>query len=163
MQRLVLKDRSATSVGGYVSFMGEAFDVRDPTALLLQAFLPPGTAVDPVLAATAEECDRLAQDGLEPGELARTVARMSTHVLRDADTVLTRALQYAVHEQQRADPALSLELPARLGRGHRGPGTRRGRHPGTGRRATIEVFLAARCARSERQRAAVASSDGGAA
>jgi predicted Zn-dependent peptidase len=39
---------------------------------------------------------------------------MSTHLLRDADTVLTRALQYAVHEQQRADPALSLELPARL-------------------------------------------------
>jgi predicted Zn-dependent peptidase len=67
-----------------------------------------------VLAATAEECDRVAHDGLEPGELARTVARMSTHALRDADTVLTRALQYAVHEQQRADPELSRELPARL-------------------------------------------------
>src|SRR4029453_5384251 len=88
VRRLVLTDRSATSVGGYVSFMGEAFDVRDPTALLLQAFLPPGGAVDPVLAAAAEECDRVAHDGLEPGELARTVARMSTHALRDADTVL---------------------------------------------------------------------------
>ena len=114
VQRLVLKDRTATSIGGYVSFMGEAFDVRDPTALLLQAYLPPGGDIDSVLAAAAEETDRVAQDGLEPGELARTVARMSTHVLRDADTVLTRALQYAVHEQQRADPGLSLELPARL-------------------------------------------------
>ena len=114
VQRLVLKDRSATSVGGYVSFMGEAFDVRDPTALLIQAYLPPGSTVDPVLAATSEECDRIAHDGFEPGELDRTVARMSTHVLRDADTVLTRALQYAVHEQQRSDPQLSLELPGRL-------------------------------------------------
>jgi predicted Zn-dependent peptidase len=114
VRRLVLTDRSATSVGGYVSFMGEAFDVRDPTALLLQAHLPPGGNVDVVLGATAEECDRVAQDGLEPGELARTVARMSTHLLRDTDTVLTRVLHYAVHEQQRADPGLSHELPARL-------------------------------------------------
>jgi zinc protease len=42
------------------------------------------------------------------------VARMSTHLLRDTDTVLTRVLHYAVHEQQRADPGLSHELPARL-------------------------------------------------
>jgi predicted Zn-dependent peptidase len=114
VQRLVLKDRSATSVGGYVSFMGEAFDVRDPTALVLQAYLPPGSSVDPVLEAVAEECDRVAQDGLEQGELARTVARMSTHILRDADTVLTRALQHSVHEQQRSDPELSTHLPSRL-------------------------------------------------
>jgi hypothetical protein len=58
--------------------------------------------------------DRVAQDGLESGELERTVARMSTHLLRDTDTVLHRALQCAVHEQQRADPALSAELPVRL-------------------------------------------------
>ena len=50
VRRLVLTDRIVTSVGGYVSFMGEPFDVRDPTALLLQAHLPPGGAVDPVLA-----------------------------------------------------------------------------------------------------------------
>jgi zinc protease len=114
VRRLVLTDRSVTSVGGYVSFMGEAFDVRDPTALLLQAHLPPGGAVDPVLAAVAEECDRLAQDGLEQGELARTVARMSTHMLRDADTVLNRALQHAVHEQQRSDPSMPHGLPRLL-------------------------------------------------
>jgi predicted Zn-dependent peptidase len=94
--------------------MGEAFDVRDPTALLLQAHLPPGGAVEPVLAVVAEECDRLAQDGLEAGELARTVARMSTHLLRDADTVLNRALLHAVHELQRADPGLPARLPRML-------------------------------------------------
>src|SRR6185369_3993004 len=99
IQRLVLKDRSVNSVSGYVSFMGDPFDVRDPTSLLLQAHLPPGTAVAPVLTAVQEETDRVAQDGLDPGELARIVARMSTHLLRDKDTVLNRALQYAVTEQ----------------------------------------------------------------
>jgi predicted Zn-dependent peptidase len=114
IKRLVLKDRLATSVGGYVSFMGEAFDVRDPTALLLQAHLPPGGSVDRVLAVADEEVDRVAQDGLEPGELDRTVARMSARVLREMDTILNRVLLHAVHEQQRGEPALAHELPSRL-------------------------------------------------
>ena len=42
VERLVLRDRTVTSVGGYVGFMGEPFAVRDPTALVLQAHLPPG-------------------------------------------------------------------------------------------------------------------------
>jgi predicted Zn-dependent peptidase len=114
VRRLVLTDRSVTSVAGYVSFMGDPFDVRDPTGLLLQAHLPPGGQVGPVLAAVAQECDRIAQDGLDKGELARTVARMSTHLLRDTDTVLSRALHYAIIEQQRGDPALASELPRML-------------------------------------------------
>ncbi|HEY7223537.1 MAG TPA: pitrilysin family protein [Micromonosporaceae bacterium] len=114
VRRLVLTDRIVTSIGGYVSFMGDAFDVRDPTALLLEARLPPDGSVDRVLAVTAEEIDRVAQDGLDEAELTRTVARMSTHLLREADTVLNRALRHAVYEQQRADPALSHELPRRL-------------------------------------------------
>jgi predicted Zn-dependent peptidase len=114
VQRLVLTDRSVTSVSGYVSFMGDPFDVRDPTSLLLQAHLPPGGAVDPVLGAVHEETDRIAQGGLEPGELARTVARMSTHLLRDADTVLNRALHNAVLELQRGDASIADELPRLL-------------------------------------------------
>jgi len=114
VHRLVLKDRLATSVGGYVSFMGEPFEVRDPTALLLQAHLPPGGSVDRVLAVTSEEVDRVAQDGLAAGELERTVARMAARHLREQDTILSRALQHAVHEVQRADPMLAANLPARL-------------------------------------------------
>ena len=114
VQRLVLTDRTVTSVAGYVSFMGDAFDVRDPTALLLQAHLPPGGDVDSVLTAAYEETERVAQDGLDAGELARTVARMSTHLLRDADTVLNRALNFAVVEQQRGNPGLVGELPRLL-------------------------------------------------
>jgi zinc protease len=114
VQRLVLRDRSVTSVGGYVGVMGDPFDVRDPTAFLLQAHLPPGGQTDEVLATVAEETDRLAHDGLQPGELARTVARMSTHLLRDADTVLNRALHYAVIEEQRGDASVADELPRML-------------------------------------------------
>jgi predicted Zn-dependent peptidase len=114
VRRLVLTDRSVTNVGGYVSFMGEPFDVRDPTALLVQAHLPPGGDVGAVLGAIGEETDRIAQDGLEEGELARTVARMSTHLLRDSDTVLNRSLRHAVIEQQRGDASLTADLPAQL-------------------------------------------------
>jgi len=116
VQRLVLTDRSVTNVAGYVSVMGEPFDVRDPTALILQAHLPPGGDVEAVLSTTAQECDRLAQDGLAEGELARTVARMSTHLLREADTALSRALHYAVLELQRGEPALADALPGLLAR-----------------------------------------------
>ncbi len=139
VRRLVLTDRIATSVGGYVSFLGEAFDVRDPTAMLLQAHLPLGGSVDRVLTVAAEEVDRVAQDGLEPGELARTVARMSTHLLRDTDTVMQRVLQYAVHEQQRADPALSHDLPRRLAEVTEEQVRAAAAALSPGRRATMEV------------------------
>ena len=114
VRRLVLTDRSVTSVSGYISFMGDPFDVRDPTSMLLQAHLPPGGAVAPVLTAVHEETDRIAQDGLDAGELARTVARMSTHLLRDADTVLNRALHNAVLELQRGDASIADDIPRLL-------------------------------------------------
>jgi zinc protease len=103
VHRLVLRDRTVTSVGGYLGFMGEPFDVRDPTALVLQAHLPPGGDVGKVLRTVDEECERIAAEGLEPGELARTQARMAAHLLRDTDAVLGRALRMAVMEQQRGD------------------------------------------------------------
>lgn len=111
VERLVLKDRTVTSVGGYIGFMGEPFEVRDPTAMLLQAHLPPQGSVDKVLATFDEELDRLANDGLATGELSRTQARMSTHLLRDTDAVLGRALRMAVLELQRGNPGLLNDLP----------------------------------------------------
>jgi predicted Zn-dependent peptidase len=114
VQRMVLKDRSVTSVGGYVSIMGDPFDVREPTAMLLQAHLPPGGEVAPVLGVLAEETDKVAQDGLTAGELDRTVARIQTHLLRDADTVLSRALHHAVVELQRGDATFADEIPRML-------------------------------------------------
>jgi len=115
VQRLVQRDRTATSIGGYIGFLGEPYEVRDPTALLLQAHLPAEGEVEKVLDTIAEECDRIATDGLVDGELARTQARMATHLLRETDAVLGRALRMAVLEEQRGDPGLINELPRLIG------------------------------------------------
>ncbi|SCL13418.1 M16 family metallopeptidase [Micromonospora inyonensis] len=115
VERLVQRDRTVTSIGGYLNFMGDPFDVRDPTVLVLQHHLPPGGDVDRVLRTVDEELDRLAADGLTEGELARTQARMATHLLRDTDAVLGRALRMAVLEQQRDEPGLLNELPRLVG------------------------------------------------
>ncbi|MFI5494785.1 M16 family metallopeptidase [Actinoplanes sp. NPDC051859] len=115
VERLVQRDRIVTSVGGYLGFMGDEYLVRNPTAFLLQAHLPPGGDADKVLRVVDEELDRLATKGLTPGELARTQARMATHLLRDTDAVLGRALPMAVLELQRGTPELLNELPKLVG------------------------------------------------
>jgi predicted Zn-dependent peptidase len=115
VSRMVQRDRCVTSVGGYIGFMGEPFAVRDPTALVLQAHLPPGGDVGKVLATIDEECERVATDGLGAEELSRTQARMATHLLRDTDAVLGRALQMALLEQQRGAPELLNDLPRLIG------------------------------------------------
>jgi zinc protease len=115
VQRLVMRDRTCTSIGGYLGFMGEPYEVRDPTALILQGHLPPGGDVDKVLRTIDEECERIASGGLTDGELARTQARMGAHLLRETDAVLGRALRMAVIEQQRGDAGLMNELPRLIG------------------------------------------------
>jgi len=115
VERLVQRDRTATSIGGYIGFMGDEFQVRNPTAMLLQAHMPPGGDAEKVLRTVDEELERLASEGLRPGELARTQARMATHHLRDTDAVLGRALPMAVLELQRGRPDLLNEVPKLVG------------------------------------------------
>ena len=115
VERLVQRDRTVTSVGGYIGFMGDEYQVRNPTAMLLQAHMPPGGDADKVLRAVDEELDRLATGGMAPGELTRTQARMATHLLRDTDAVLGRALPMAVLEAQRGRPEMLNDLPRLVG------------------------------------------------
>ncbi|MEV6629469.1 pitrilysin family protein [Actinoplanes sp. NPDC051470] len=115
VDRLVQRDRTVTSIGGYLGFMGDEYAVRNPTALLLQAHLPPGGDTEKVLRTVDEELERLAADGLRPGELARTQARIATHHLREVDGVLGRAQPMAVLEQQRGRPELINEVPKLIG------------------------------------------------
>jgi zinc protease len=115
VERLVQRDRSVTSIGGYIGFMGDEFQVRNPTALLLQAHMPPGGDAEKVLRTVDEELDRLATDGLTAGELERTQARIATNLLRDTDAVLGRALPMAVLELQRGRPEMLNELPKLVG------------------------------------------------
>jgi predicted Zn-dependent peptidase len=111
VERLVQRDRSVTNVGGYLGFMGDEYQVRNPTALLLQAHMPPGGDAGKVLRTVDEELDRLVADGLKPGELERTQARMATRLLQGTDEVLGRALPMAVLELQRGRPEMLNELP----------------------------------------------------
>jgi predicted Zn-dependent peptidase len=115
-ERLLLKDRIATSVGGYLGIMGDPLDARDPTPLLLEVHHAPEVAPEVVVSAIDEEIDRLATDGLSQDEVGRTVARMTARYLRDIDPVLGRATHAAVFEQQRGKAELLNELPDLLGR-----------------------------------------------
>ena len=112
--RLLLKDRSATSVGGYLGVMGDPLDARDPTPLLLEVHHAPEVPVQKLVDTIDEELDRLATDGLDAAEVARTVVRMNARYLRDIDPVLGRATHAAVFEQQRGRAELLNDLPGLL-------------------------------------------------
>ncbi|MCW2613786.1 MAG: peptidase domain protein [Frankiales bacterium] len=110
-ERMLLEDRSATSISGYLGLLGDPLDARDPTPFLLEVHHPQETPVDTVLATVEQEIARLAADGLTAAELERTVARMTARYLREVDSVLGRATTMAVFEQQRDRAELMNELP----------------------------------------------------
>jgi predicted Zn-dependent peptidase len=112
--RMLLRDRNVTSVGGYLGIMGDSYDARDPTPLMIEVHHPDETPVETVIATVDEEIGRLAQDGLADDEVARTVARMTARYLRDLDPVMGRAQQLSVFEQQRDRAELVNELPGLL-------------------------------------------------
>jgi predicted Zn-dependent peptidase len=110
-QRMILRDRSVTSIGGYVGLLGDPLDARDPTPLLLEVHHPEQTPVDAVIGTVDEEIARLATDGLAADELDRTVSRIVSRYYRDLDPVLGRATTMSVLEQQRGRAELVNELP----------------------------------------------------
>ncbi|WP_144120722.1 M16 family metallopeptidase [Catellatospora sichuanensis] len=115
VRRLVRKERMVSSVGGYLGFMGDPFDVRHPTALVLQAYLNPDESAEEVLNVIDEELTRLAMDGLTNSELTRISNRIATNLLRSTDAVISRAVRMGVLELQRANPGLINDLPQLIG------------------------------------------------
>lgn len=115
VERLIQNDRIATSLGAYAGFMGEPFAVRAPTALVFQAHMPPGGDADKVMDTVDEELRRLANDGPAQGELERVKARIATHVLREDDSVLSRALRLGTSAALHHDAAVAKKLPQMLG------------------------------------------------
>ncbi|OAA24915.1 putative Zn-dependent peptidase [Frankia sp. EI5c] len=113
-RRLVQKDRSVTAVSTYVGTFGDPFDQRDPLLLTLEARQTGDSGVDAVLAAVDEELDRIASDGLEPGELERVRAQTAAGMLREADDALGRALKIATFELHHGRAELLNELPGLL-------------------------------------------------
>lgn len=113
-RRLVQRDHLVTDVSVYVGEFGDPFDERDPTTLTVSAHYPDAKALDAILRAIDEELDRVADDGLDPGELDRVRTRLVSTLLRDLDAVLSRALEFAKFELLHGRAELIAELPARL-------------------------------------------------
>ncbi|MGZ4596737.1 MAG: M16 family metallopeptidase [Actinomycetes bacterium] len=111
-QRLVHTDRLVTDVSAHVGMMEDAFDVRDPTMLIVEAYHSGDVTSDQVVRAIDDELARLASGGLDEGELARVQARLAASLMTRNDFVLGRTLLMASLEQQRNDPALVGALPA---------------------------------------------------
>jgi predicted Zn-dependent peptidase len=137
--RLLLKDRIATSVGGYLGIMGDPLDARDPTPFVLEVHHAPEIEAGTVITAIEEEIDRLATAGLDQAEVDRTVARMTARYFRDVDPVLGRAMHAAVYEQQRDRAELLNELPGLLSKVTAAQVKKAAASLGTDNRAVLEL------------------------
>src|SRR5215470_3507637 len=114
-QRLIRRDRVANELHAYLGFLGDPFDVRDPTEFLIQVHHPREVAADAALSAVDDELARVAADGLRPGELERVQARIAAQLLRELDGVLGRTLALAALEQVHGRAELLFELPGLIG------------------------------------------------
>ena len=61
-----------------------------------------------------EELERIASDGLAPGELDRFRTRLVTTWLRELDSVLNRTLAFAKFELILGSAEIALDVPRRL-------------------------------------------------
>ena len=113
-RRLVQRDGLVTDVSVYVGEFGDPFDERDPTALTISARYPDAGSLEPILRATDEEILRVADDGLERGELDRVRTRLVGAVLHGLDAVMSRGLEFAKFELLHGHAELIGELPQRL-------------------------------------------------
>ncbi|MGH8930820.1 MAG: M16 family metallopeptidase [Egibacteraceae bacterium] len=111
-RRLVKDDRLVTALSAFLSVMGDPFDVREPSAMVVSAIHT--RPVEDVLVALDEELDRLATDGLVDGELERARVRLVVGQIGRTEPLLDRARLIAVLEQQRGRAELAGELPGLL-------------------------------------------------
>ncbi len=113
-RRLVQRDHLVTDIAAYIGEFGDPFDERDPTALTISAHYPDANSLDAILRAIDEELDRVAVDGLEPGELDRVRRRLAGALLRELDPVISRTLEFAKFELIFGRTEMIAELPGML-------------------------------------------------
>jgi predicted Zn-dependent peptidase len=113
-RRLVQRDQLVTDVSAYVGEFGDPFDERDPSAFTISARYPDADALDDILQATDEEIMRVADDGLDRGELDRVRARLVSVLVHQLDPVISRCLEFAKFELLHGRAELIGELPERL-------------------------------------------------
>jgi zinc protease len=112
--RLVQRDRLVTDVAAYLGEFGDPFDERDPSTMTITAHYPDRRSLKAILRAIDEEIARIANDGLEPGELDRVRTRLVSVLLREVDSVVNRTLELAKFELIFGRAELLAELPERL-------------------------------------------------
>lgn len=113
-RRLVQQDHLVTDIYAYIGEFADPFDERDPTALTIRAHYPDAGSLDAILRAVDEEIARIADDGLEPGELDRVRARLVSFQARDLDSVMSRTVEFAKFELLHGRAEIVTELPGRL-------------------------------------------------
>jgi predicted Zn-dependent peptidase len=113
-RRLVQRDHLVTDIGAYLGEFGDPFDERDPTVLTISAHYSDATSLDAILRAIDEELARVADEGLEAGELDRVRTRLVSVLMRELDAVLSRTLNFAKFELLYGRAELVAELPGRL-------------------------------------------------
>lgn len=111
-QRMVKRDRLVTDISSNIGAFGDPYEMRDPTTLQLLTWHP-DTPVDRLLAVIDEEIEAVVA-GVDATEVKRVVTGMVSAHLRQLDSVLQRAEVIGLLEQQRAEPELVNDLPARL-------------------------------------------------
>ncbi|PZS07019.1 MAG: peptidase M16 [Acidimicrobiales bacterium] len=114
VERLLLRDGIATSIGGYVGLMAEAFASRGPTQLILEAHYPSDVSTDTVIDTIDAELARLAGDGIASAELDRVRTRVAAGLLKGCDATLGRTLLLAALEQHHGRAELINELSGLL-------------------------------------------------
>jgi len=113
-RRLVQRDHLVTDVGAYLGEFGDPFDERDPTTFTITAHYPQADSLNAILRAIDEEIERIASDGLEPGELDRVRTRLLSVMFRELDAVISRTLEFAKFELIYGRADLITQLPQRL-------------------------------------------------
>jgi predicted Zn-dependent peptidase len=113
-RRLVHRDHLVTDITSYIGEFGDPFDERDPSTMTITAHYPDRSALDAVLRAVDEELARIAEDGLEPGELDRVRTRLVSVIFRELDPVISRTLEFAKFELIYGRAELIADLPGLL-------------------------------------------------
>ena len=108
---VIARDGLATDIWAGPGLVGGPLDARDPDVFVLGAVHAPGTEAQTVIDAAMVEVDRLAADGPEEIELARSVARFVSGLYRDNDTISVRTRSLGAMELLHGRAELLGELP----------------------------------------------------
>lgn len=113
---LVQSAAVAHRVSSYVGLLGDAFDVRDPTALVIHARHAAGVSAECVTDHVQSEIDTIAAGELDRVDVDRTVSRLTTQLFTELGDVLARTQALAAFEQQHGTAERLLNLPGHLAR-----------------------------------------------